>query len=51
MDGEAGPSHERGLPPGMKTSGKLSGRSAKTRAVARGDNLAPAQVKQFMTSM
>lgn len=51
VDGEAGPSHDRGLPPGMKTSGKLSGRAAKTRAVARGDNLAPAQVKLFTISV
>lgn len=45
VDGEASGPSDRGMPPGMKTTGKLSGRAAKARAVARGDNLAPAQKK------
>lgn len=47
MDGEASGPSDRGMPPGMKTTGKLSGRAAKARAVARGDNLAPAQVEHL----
>ncbi|XP_062617317.1 endoplasmic reticulum transmembrane helix translocase-like [Saccostrea cucullata] len=41
VDGEANTSNDRVMPPGMK--GKMAGRAAKARAVARGDNLAPAQ--------
>lgn len=47
VEGEAPGPSDRGMPSGMKTTGKLSGRAAKARAVARGDNLAPAQVEDL----
>ncbi|KAK3087866.1 hypothetical protein FSP39_011689 [Pinctada imbricata] len=53
VDGEAGPTttqNDRLHPSSARHGGKASGKAAKARAIARGDNLAPAQ-KRLATMM